>query len=112
MKENMCTAEEAYEQSVHAVEHVLFTEENGKTRLEREIESAFFKSIGRWLIGGGIVVILGLGGLYFQVQANSALINEGGRYTQEEADIDNANFQRQVDEMNKKLDIIIVQTRE
>lgn len=106
----MCTAEEAYQQSVQAVEDVLFTEKDGKTRLEREMENAFFKSIGRWLIGGGIVVVLGLGGLYFQVQANTDMIQEGGRYTQEEADRDNLNFQRQIDDMNKKLDIIIANT--
>lgn len=107
----MCTAEEAYKQSVQAVEDVLFTEEDGKTRLEREIENAFFKSIGRWLIGGGIVVIVAISGIYFQVQKNTEVIHEGGRYTQEEADRDNANFQRQIDAIDAKLDIIIEQTR-
>lgn len=61
-----------YEQA--AVEDVLFTLDNGKTRLEREMESAFFKSVGRWLVGGGVVVIISVSGLWFKVQANTEKI--------------------------------------
>lgn len=46
-----------------------------------------------------------------KIDQTTATISEGGRYTQEEADRDNADIQRQIDTMNKKLDIIIEQTR-
>jgi len=106
-KKDMCTPEETYNQAVKAVEHVLFEEEHdGKNRFEREIESAFFKSMGKWIAGGGILVIVSLVGIYYQVQNNSEQINEGGRYSQEEADRDNENLQRQIDAIAEDIDTI------
>ena len=119
----MCSAEETYKETKKAVEAVLFDEKDkGKSRLEQEMESAFFRIVGKWLVGGGVLVIIVATAYYFntqsridkveyQTETNSTLINEGGRYSQADADRDNAAFQKQVDDMNKKLDIIIEQTR-
>lgn len=108
----MCTQDETYQQAVHAVEDVLFKEDSsGTSRLGKEMNKHFYNTIGKWLIGGGFFILIGLAGAYYQIQYNTDLIEEGGRYTQEEADRDNINFQRQIDEMNRKLDVIIEQTR-
>lgn len=107
----MCSSAETYEQAVQAVEHVLFEEKDGKSRFEREIEAVFYKGIGRWLLGGGVVIIIAVSGIYFQVKANTYNINEGGRYTQEEADVDKANQHAINERLERKLDIIIEQTR-
>jgi hypothetical protein len=114
----MCTKEEAYSESVKAVEDVLFTKHNGKTKLETEMESAIYRSVGKWFLYGGVLIVLSVASLYYTnrqellevrqlAEKNTEAINEGGRYTQEEADRDNAAFQKQLDDMDDKLDLII-----
>lgn len=108
----MCSKEETYKQSAKAVEDVLFQkDETGQTRFGREIDTHLNTRVGKWLFSGGFIAIIFLAGLYYRIEQNTNLIQEGGRYTQEEADVDNANFQRQLNDVNKKLDIIIEQTR-
>ena len=106
-KHHMCTPEETYNESVKAVEHVLFEEkENGKSRFENELENAFFKSVGKWIVGGGLLVVISMVGIYYQVKQNTDAINEGGRYTQEEADRDFQYIQRQIDAIAEDIDEI------
>lgn len=71
----MCTAKETYTEAVKAVNDVLFTKKDGKTRLEREMESAVYQALGKWLIGGGIMVIVFFVGIYYRVQANSEKVD-------------------------------------
>lgn len=65
-----------YDAAVQAVEDVLFSKEDGKSRLEREMETAFYRGIGRWLIGGGLAVVVAVVGIYYQVQSNTERIND------------------------------------
>ena len=104
---NMCTPEETYTQASHAVENVLFKEDDsGTNRFGREMKKHFYSTVGKWMLGGGAIVVLGLANAYYQIWANEELIQEGGRYTQEEADIDNVNFQRQIDAIAEDIDTI------
>jgi len=98
------TQEQTYDQTHNAVEDLLFKkDDSGVSRFEREVKSAFFSGIGKWVMSGGVAVIVLLAGIYYQVQNNSNLIDEGGRYTQEEADRDNENVQRQIDGISDDL---------
>lgn len=97
---------ESYKEAVKAIDDTLFTPDvHGNTRFarevhdavfnddgvgresrfQRELKKAFYGTIGRWLIGGGMVLIFALAGIYFQVETNSKALEEGGRYTEADA---------------------------
>lgn len=135
----MCSKEETKKAANEAVEELLFTPDaNGYTRFgrevhdavfmdgsggepsrfQREIKKAFYSTVGKWLVGGGIALIIPLVGIYFQVQQNTEAIDQGGRYTEtdalEDARLQEARDSRQDEdiqnlreEINSKLDKII-----
>jgi hypothetical protein len=88
------------------------------SRFQRELRKGFYQTFGKWFFGGGAVVLLGLSGLYFQVQEHEEKLSEGGRYTEADA-IEDSRLQEQRDarqdediqnlrvEINTKLDQII-----
>lgn len=133
----MCTKKEAKTAANEAVEELLFTPDHnghtrfgrevhdavfntdgsGESRFQRELKKAFYASVGKWLIGGGIVMISALTATYLQVQQNTDAINEGGRYTEADAIEDNrlqegrdsrqdAEIQLLREETNDKFDTI------
>ena len=106
----MCSKEEAKQAANEAVEESLFTKDsNGHNRFGREVhdavfadgkngnpsrfqtelKKAFYNTFGKWFFGGGAVVLLALAGMYFQLQQNTEAIEEGGRYTENDAIEDN-----------------------
>ena len=106
----MCTPEETYKEANKAVNDVLFTPDNaGHTRFAREVHDAvfeegvncepsrfqrelkkgFYQTFGKWFFGGGALVLLALAGMYFQLRENTEAIDEGGRYTEQDAIEDN-----------------------
>lgn len=105
------------EESIDKKVKEAFSSELRNAVTEELIEEAgkFFLKYQRYIIA---TVLIGAGAwysLYYQVQRNSEFIEDGGRYTQEEADRDNAAFtaalESQRRELNEKLDIIISQTK-
>lgn len=106
----MCTKEEAKEATNKAVEELLFTPDvnghtrfgrevhdaifedgngGGPSRFQRELKKAFYTTFGKWFFGGGAIILLGLAGLYFQVNQHEEILTEGGRYTEADAIQDN-----------------------
>lgn len=61
--------------------------DGGPSRFQRELKKAFYQTFGKWFLGGGVAVCLGLAGIYYQVETNTERIEEGGRFTQEEFDV-------------------------
>ena len=135
MSDNMCTKDEAKKASEKAIEETLFLADgNGHTRFakevhsavfeegeqgepsrfQRELKKAFYQTFGKWFLGGGVAILLGLAGIYYQVENNTERIEEGGRFTQEEFDTyreaedakDETDRQR-LDRIENKLDTII-----
>lgn len=128
-----------YSIAVDAVEEVLFKDmdKSGNTRFAREVHDAVFNSssggesrfqreladffygrLGKWLLGGGIVVITSGGILAYQVQQHNKVIGEQAIYTRADAVEDNRlqegrdlrqdqDVQQLRQEVNSKLDIII-----
>lgn len=135
----MCSKEETKKAANDAVEELLFTPDaNGHTRFgrevhdavfmdgaggqpsrfQREIKKAFYSTVGKWLIGGGIAIIIPLVSIFFQVKQNTEALDQGGRYTEtdalEDARLQEARDSRQDEdiqnlreEINGKLDKII-----
>lgn len=89
-----------------------------ESRFQKELRTAFYSSIGKWLVGGGLVLFLGLANIYFQVNQNTKSLEEGGRYTENDA-LEDLRIQENRDarqdediqnlrqEINQKLDQII-----
>ena len=135
----MCSKEEAKKASKEAIEEELFTpDQHGHTRLTREVHDAvfadgengqesrfareirkiFYSTFGKWFFGGGAAILIALAGLAFQVRQNTAALEEGGRYTENDAIQDNRlqeqrdarqdeDIQNLREEINNKLDQII-----
>jgi len=88
------------------------------SRFQRELKKGFYQTFGKWFFGGGAIILLGLAGLYFQVQDHEEQLTEGGRYTEEDAIQDDRlqeardarqdeDIQNLREEINNKLDQII-----
>ena len=135
----MCSKEEAKTAANDAIEETLFTPDvNGHTlfarqvhdavfeegahgepsRFQRELRKGFYNTFGKWFFGGGALLIVAVAGMYFQLQSNTKTLEEGGRYTENDAIEDKrlkeARDQRQDEdiqnlreEINKKLDILL-----
>ena len=135
----MCTPNEIKKESEKAIEEVLFQPDTqGHTRFAREVHNAvfeegqggepsrfqremrkgFYQTFGKWFFGGGAVMLIGLVGIYFQVQENTEALQEGGRYTESDAIEDNRlqgerdarqdeDIQNLREEINGKLDFLI-----
>lgn len=103
------------------VHNAVFNGKDGReSRFQRELRAAFYGTIGKWLVGGGLLIIFSLANIYFQVNQNTRQLSEGGRYTEadaiEDLRIQEARDQRQDEEIrnlreeiNGKLDQIINQ---
>jgi len=88
------------------------------SRFQRELKKGFYQTFGKWFFGGGVLFVFSLSGMYFQMQENTKTLQEGGRYTQEDA-IEDDRLQEARDarqdkdiqnlrlEINGKLDKII-----
>lgn len=102
----MCSPEETRNESVKAIKETLFTPDshgitrfqrevhdavfadgdNGQpSRFQRELKKAFYSSVGKWLVGGGIAIIIGGAFLYFQVQQNTEALGANRLYTYEDS---------------------------
>lgn len=58
-----------YQETVDAIEDTLFTpDSSGRNRFERELDSHVSKRIGRWIISGGLIIVLSGAGLYFSLE--------------------------------------------
>lgn len=91
---------------------------NDESRFQKELRTAFYGTIGKWFVGGGLVIILGLANIYFQVNNNTKQLEEGGRYTESDALEDlriqesrdarqDEDIQNLRNEINQKLDRIL-----
>ena len=117
----ICDEQELKDSIHHIVENVF--EENFDKRFEDVATKIISKIVWNWRTLGFMGLLLSsIAGSYYQIQKNSDYIQEGGRYSQEEADVDNKNAAQErenirqelrtaVDNQNQKLDIIIRQTK-
>lgn len=66
-----------YQQVVDAIEDTLFApDSSGKNRFERELDNHVGKRLGRWLLGGGFLVIIVGSGLYFTLENRVSAVEE------------------------------------
>ena len=117
----ICDEQELKDSIHHIVENVF--EENFDKRFEDVATKIISKIVWNWRTLGFMGLLLSsIAGSYYQIQKNSDYIQEGGRYSQEEADVDNKNAAQErenirqelrtaIDNQNQKLDIIIRQTK-
>ena len=127
----MSTPDETKKVAVEAVEETLFKPDpNGHTRFGREVHDAvfedgtngspsrfqrelkkgFYQTFGKWFFGGGAVILLGLAGMYYQLQDHEEQLSEGGRYTEtdaiEDRRIQESRDQRQDEDISRIEDVI------